>query len=122
MFKMKEARKAFKEAEEAVADSRCGTFRFRTRATFTYFFFRLNGDQKKTVIKELRKAVDEIKGKDGLEKALNQFMKNPNEIVPQELRLDYLFYKRIQYAAIIIWHFCVGKKNPSFRVTRDIPA
>ena len=52
---------------------------------------RLNKDQRSVVTKELHKAVAELKGKEGLEKAVKQFMKSSdtNGAVPPEMRSGY---------------------------------
>ena len=48
--------------------------------------FRLNKDQKGQILKDIKGATDAIKLKHGLEKALNTFVKDPNQGVPEEMK------------------------------------
>jgi hypothetical protein len=43
-------------------------------------------DQKSSLIKEMEKSVGDIRKKDGLEKAIKDFMKNPSMAVPVDMR------------------------------------
>ncbi len=48
--------------------------------------FSLTKDQKATLIEQMTKSIDEIGKKDGLEKAIKDFMKNPAMAVPVDMR------------------------------------
>jgi len=50
------------------------------------FLFRLSGDQKEQVVKEIEKSLAENKKRPGLEQAVKDFMKNPQKAVPCDMR------------------------------------
>ena len=54
----------------------------------TIVLFSLTNDQKTTLIEQMTKSIDEIGKKDGLEKAIKDFMKNPAMAVPVDMRYN----------------------------------
>ena len=51
-----------------------------------YSIIRLMKDQKSTLIQEMKKSLEDIRKKEGLEKAIKDFMRNPAMGVPVEMR------------------------------------
>ena len=47
---------------------------------------RLMKDQKSALVAEIEKSLEDIRKKDGLEKAIKDFMKNPSMGVPVDMR------------------------------------
>ena len=47
---------------------------------------RLMKDQKSALVAEMEKSLEDIRKKDGLEKAIKDFMKNPSMGVPVDMR------------------------------------
>ena len=69
IFRFSEAEKAFGSAIDALNDS------------------KLSKDQKSKLKKDFVSQIEQAKKKYGLEKAVNDLMKNPSEAVPQEMRI-----------------------------------
>jgi hypothetical protein len=49
-------------------------------------------DQKSILVEEMTKSIAEIRKKDGLEKAIKDFMKNPSMGVPVDMRSGLNFF------------------------------
>lgn len=71
-FKLNEADAMFKKAMDALNDS------------------RLNKAQAEKLKKEIKTSWDESKTKKDLEKVVNEFLKNPQQLIPDELKIESL--------------------------------